>query len=102
MGGGPEVEVGYVVKRALWREGYATEMATAMISLGFHALPVDSIVSFTYPDNTGSRRVMEKCGLTYEREIQHVGRDHVLYRITRDEHRNGPLVRVVHGEYVVE
>ena len=42
-----------------------------------------SVVAFTLPDNTASRRVMEKLGMTYERDIVHADLPHVLYRSTR-------------------
>ena len=35
----------------------------------------------TAPDNRGSRRVMEKLGLSYEREVVHADLPHVLYRL---------------------
>ncbi len=34
----------------------------------------------TLPDNLASRRVMGKAGFAYEREIEHAGLPHVLYR----------------------
>ena len=42
------------------------------------------MIAYTLPDNLASRRVMEKAGFAYEREIQWVGMPHVLYR------RSGP------------
>jgi RimJ/RimL family protein N-acetyltransferase len=41
-------------------------------------------VAFTLPTNTGSRRVMEKLGFHYEREISRAGLAHVLYRLTNN------------------
>ena len=38
------------------------------------------IVAFTLVDNIASRRVMEKAEFEYERELEHVGLPHVLYR----------------------
>ena len=38
------------------------------------------MIAITLPDNVASRRVMEKTGFVYEREIRHVGLAHVLYR----------------------
>jgi [ribosomal protein S5]-alanine N-acetyltransferase len=38
-------------------------------------------VAFTLPDNVASRRVMEKVGFRYEREVEHVDLPHVLYRL---------------------
>jgi ribosomal-protein-alanine N-acetyltransferase len=39
------------------------------------------VVAFTLPTNWASRRVMEKVGFTFERDIVHAGLRHVLYRI---------------------
>jgi RimJ/RimL family protein N-acetyltransferase len=41
------------------------------------------MISFTLPTNAASRRVMEKCGFSYEADFKHAGLDHVLYRLTR-------------------
>ena len=38
------------------------------------------VVAYTLPDNWASRRVMEKAGFAYERDVMHVGLRHVLYR----------------------
>ena len=34
----------------------------------------------TLPDNVASRRVMEKIGLRFDRDVNHRGLAHVLYR----------------------
>ena len=39
------------------------------------------IVSFALPTNRASRRVMEKVGFKYERDILHLNLPHVLYRL---------------------
>lgn len=87
--GEDEVEVGYAVLSPFWRRGFATEMARASIEAGFEQLGLPDIVSFTLPHNHGSRRVMEKLGLRYERDIVHAGLPHVLYRIRRDDYHAG-------------
>ncbi len=101
IGGAPEVELGYTVMRDRWGMGYATEMARAMLCIGFSTLDLTSIVAFTYPDNFGSRRVMEKNGLTYERAVEHVGRTQVLYRIRRSGYASDLCLRHVDGDIVV-
>jgi RimJ/RimL family protein N-acetyltransferase len=78
-----EVEVGWSVVPERWRQGLATELAHASIEIAFGPLELEQIVTFTTPDNVASRRVMEKAGFTYEREILHVGLPHVLYGIRR-------------------
>ena len=70
-GGGPEeVELGYRLRSAAWGKGYATEGARALIRKGFTELGVRRVVATTYQDNIGSRRVMEKAGMTLVRSFR--------------------------------
>ncbi len=80
-----EVEVGWSVVPELWGRGFATELAHASREAAFGPLGFEEIVAFTLPDNVASRRVMEKTGFSYERELLHVGVPHVLYRLRRPE-----------------
>ena len=77
----PEIEVAYALARAAWGHGFATEIATASLDVGFRQLGVKDIVAFTEPDNHASRHVMEKVGFTYERDIVWHELRHVLYKI---------------------
>ena len=86
VGGKQEVEVGYSVGAEHWGMGSATEMARALLAIGFNTVGLESIVSFSLVDNHASRRVMEKAGFTFERTVDHVGHPHVLYRIVREEY----------------
>jgi ribosomal-protein-alanine N-acetyltransferase len=70
-----------------WNKGVATEIATVSLKVAFERIGIGNIVAFTLPANWASRRVMEKVGLRYERDIVHAGRSHVLYRIKRERHR---------------
>jgi RimJ/RimL family protein N-acetyltransferase len=63
-----------------WGQGLATELAHAAVDVAAEPLHLREIVAFTLPDNLASRRVMEKAGFTYERNVIHVGLPHVLYR----------------------
>lgn len=85
VGGSNEVEVAYAVMAEFWGQGVATEMAVASLQIGFTQLGMRDIVAFTLPTNHASRRVMEKVGFRYERDIIHVGLPHVLYRIRRED-----------------
>jgi len=78
----PEVEVLYAIRSDFWKEGYATEMASAVVRFAFESAGLRELVAFTLPTNIGSRRVMEKCGFQYERDIEHARLPHVLYRLT--------------------
>jgi len=80
---GPEIEVGYRFLQRCWGRGYATEAARAAIAFGFEELGVERIVAVTEPKNLGSRRVMEKAGLTFVGVTTHQGRPHVKYAVSR-------------------
>src|SRR5919201_23730 len=75
-----EVELGYRVAAAWWGRGIATEMATALVGIARERLGLGEIVAFTLPHNLPSRRVMEKVGFRYERDIEWAALRHVLYR----------------------
>ena len=64
------VGLGYRLRRIAWGRGYATEGARALIRKGFAELGVRRVVANTYEHNTGSRRVMEKAGLTFLRSYR--------------------------------
>lgn len=77
-----EVELAWAVHPDHWGQGYAAELAAPARDLVF-SRGINSVVAFTLPDNTASRRVMEKLGMTYERDIVRADLPHVLYRSTR-------------------
>jgi RimJ/RimL family protein N-acetyltransferase len=89
----PAVEVGWRLVSAYWGRGYATEGARASVEAGFTQLGLTEIVSITVPDNTRSRRVMERIGMTHDLAGDfdhprlpegHPRCRHVLYRIGRE------------------
>jgi len=86
----PCVEIGWRLAAEQWGHGYATEAAQAVIGVGFEALGLTEIVSFTVAGNTRSRRVMQRIGMQHTPEddfdhpllpTEHPLRRHVLYRI---------------------
>jgi ribosomal-protein-alanine N-acetyltransferase len=81
VGGNDEVEVGWAVMPDRWGEGFASEIGAAAVEYAFTTLGRDDVVAFTLPTNVASRRVMEKLGFAYERDIEHAGMPHVLYRL---------------------
>jgi RimJ/RimL family protein N-acetyltransferase len=75
-----EIEVAWAIAPERWRQGLATELAHASIRAAFGPLGLREIIAFTLPHNLASRRVMEKSGFVYERDIVHALLVHVLYR----------------------
>jgi ribosomal-protein-alanine N-acetyltransferase len=74
-----EIELAYAIRLDSQRSGFATEISLAALNFAFDDLHLDRIVAFTLPHNKASRRVMEHCGFTYQRDIVHAGLLHVLY-----------------------
>ena len=89
----PCVEIGWRLACEYWGKGYATEAARGALKVGFDRLNLLEIVSFTATINRRSRAVMERLGMnlaadTFEHPIVpagHILREHVLYRLSREE-----------------
>src|SRR5688572_20344050 len=75
-----DAEIGWTLAADTWGRGYATEAARAALEFA-RELGLRRIVSITLPDNTRSRRVMEKLGLVYQGDAHWRGLDHVWYAI---------------------
>ena len=56
--------IGYRLCAAGWGRGLATEGALAMIRHAFSCRDIDRVVASTMAANSGSRRVLEKLGMT--------------------------------------
>jgi len=63
------LEVGWLLARDVWGNGFATEGGRAALQWAFDALDAGHVISIIRPDNTASRRVAEKLGGVMEREI---------------------------------
>ena len=61
--GRDEVEIAYAFLPASWGMGYATEIAHALLALGFGRLPVEALSAVALEENAASCRVLEKCGM---------------------------------------
>ena len=59
-------EIGYVFRRDCWGQGYASEVAAALLAVGFEQLGLHRIYATCAPDNIGSARVLEKIGMRRE------------------------------------
>jgi RimJ/RimL family protein N-acetyltransferase len=78
--GQPLVELLYGVAAPFHRQGYATEMAKALLADGETRLGIHEVWAWTLPRNAGSQKVMQACGFTYQRDIVYADLPHVLYR----------------------
>lgn len=80
---GSDVEVAYHFVRTVWNRGYASEAAGAWVATAFAELGLERVVALAFPANRGSRRVMEKIGMRFEREVDKYGETLVQYAIDR-------------------
>jgi RimJ/RimL family protein N-acetyltransferase len=80
LDGANEVEIVYTFKRALWRQGLASEITKALVTLGLLQFELPSLVGVVSVDNAASRRVIEKSGFTLERSEKYHGDEVVIYR----------------------
>lgn len=82
-----EIEVGYNLAEEHWRKGYGFEAAMGWLTYGFESMGLDRIVAVCHPENTGSYKIMEKCGMRYEKTEPHYGQDCLFYAIERTDFR---------------
>lgn len=79
----PEVEILYALDMPYWGRGLATEAARAALGHGFEAVNLDRVVAVAKPENAASRRIMEKLGMRYEKDVVIFGIRAVYYAIDR-------------------
>jgi RimJ/RimL family protein N-acetyltransferase len=73
-----DLALGYRLRKSVWRRGYGTEGARALIDKAFRELGARRVFACTYSENLASRGVMERCGMKHVR----------TYRMTADELAN--------------
>lgn len=76
---GDGVEIAYRLRQACWGQGYATEMARAVLAHGFEALRLASVTGLAWPENVASQRVLQKIGMRAVGTAQHYGRQMHVY-----------------------
>ena len=60
------LEIGYCYSEKYWNKGYATEATKAVIAYGFEKINFHKVQICVRPSNLPSKKVIEKCGFTYE------------------------------------
>ena len=83
----PAVEIAWRLGKPFWGDGIATEAARAALEFGLAGR--DRIVAIVQIGNVASERVMQKIGMSLERETVDPtsGRPVRVYEITREQHR---------------
>ena len=77
--GRSEVEVAYLLARAHWGQGLATEAARAILDYAFDELHLSRLICLIDPANEASVKVATKIGMALEREMDMEGEPTLLY-----------------------
>jgi RimJ/RimL family protein N-acetyltransferase len=79
----PDPEIGWWLARRWWGQGLATEAARTALRHAFESTGLERIISIARPENTASRRIIEKLGLTLKCEFENEGLRLVRYAMDR-------------------
>ncbi|MBR4906701.1 MAG: GNAT family N-acetyltransferase [Clostridia bacterium] len=87
-------EIGYGIGSTHRGNGYTTEAVRRFLTYLFNEKGMQTVTASYFTGNDASRRVMEKCGMTYQRfspqEFEYLGEPHDLtyYAIDREDFDN--------------
>ena len=97
LGDGRQVpEVGYLLERAAWHKGYATEAARACRDYAFEILGFEEVYSIIRDNNLPSQAVARRNGMTVRGSFvkHYYGMDmpHLIFSVSRHERPEGKTV----------
>ncbi|SNZ17519.1 ribosomal-protein-alanine N-acetyltransferase [Terribacillus aidingensis] len=84
-------EIGYVMARPYWGNGYMAEAAKEVITFGFERMKLERIQAKCIAENEGSEKVMQKSGMLFEGTLRKLlclkgkQRDVKMYAITKSD-----------------
>lgn len=79
-----EAEIGYLLRRACWRQGYAHEAACAVRDYAFNVLGKERVISLIRPMNVPSQRVALSYGAKPEKLVVWRDLEHLVFALHRD------------------
>ena len=82
--GEEDYEIGFVLARAFWGQGFASEIGRAQLEFGFDKIGCQRLLALASPQNRGSIAVLGKLGMAHDSTVddQHRGK-RLVYRIDR-------------------
>jgi RimJ/RimL family protein N-acetyltransferase len=81
-----EFEIAYLLDKAFWHQGLATEAARGILQYGFQKLNAARLICLMHPENLASQRVAKRIGMTLERKVEGIAGDNfptLLYSINK-------------------
>lgn len=79
--GEPIREVGYMLHRPYWKQGFAAEAALATRDYGFQHFGSPFLISLIRPENLASAAVAKRMGMTPWKETMHFDLLHTVWRV---------------------
>jgi RimJ/RimL family protein N-acetyltransferase len=83
--GWPGFELGWMLRRSFWGQGYATEGARIALYFAFTQLEQPHVISLIHPENAASIRVAQRLGEGLLGPTEVMGKPALVFRITREE-----------------
>jgi ribosomal-protein-alanine N-acetyltransferase len=84
-----DVEILWALEQTAWGRGFATEAARAALAYGFDVVGLDRVVAVARPENGPSRRIMDKLGMRWEKDVEAFGRPAVYYAVVAPHSKPG-------------
>ena len=76
-----EVELLYGLAKEYWGQRIATKATKASVKYGFDEANLDRIIALALPENEASKKVIEKTGFKYEKQIHIFNLDGLYYSL---------------------
>ncbi|MDK4731367.1 GNAT family N-acetyltransferase [Rhizobium sp. CNPSo 3490] len=81
------VNLSYHLQPDSWGRGYATELVRETLTFAFDDLQAEKVIGLVRTANAASRRILEKCGFCFEREVILHGAPTNMYMFARSSRR---------------
>ena len=76
-----EAEIGYLLMPEYWGQGYGSEIAQAMVNLGKKTNGIHNLIAIIDPENTASKRILEKQGFQWDYDGEYIGLPAAYYKM---------------------
>lgn len=84
-GVGPEIEIGWRLRKQFWGRGFAAEAARPILIHAMEGLKLDEVVAEIVPENLASLKVAERIGLKRRGAVQHNGKPAIRFSLKSAE-----------------
>lgn len=80
-----KIELGYVIGKPYWRQGFAFEAASALKDLGLNTLKMDELISIIHEANVASQKLAVKLKMELKKQIVIDGEPCLVYYSTHEK-----------------